>query len=91
MKEIKLKNSDKVAIVDDDMYDELNKYNAAQSFLKANPNLLRLGAITTMIGVSQYISPSRTRNRVVVRMTSPAAPHLIIKVLIIYGFVIFFL
>lgn len=47
--------------------DELNKYNAAQSFLKANPNLLRLGAITTMIGVSQYVSPT-TPEGLVIRM-----------------------
>ncbi len=45
--------------------DELNKYNAAQSFLKANPNLLRLGAITTMIGVSQYISPTTPEGLIV--------------------------
>lgn len=38
--------------------DELNKFNAAQSFKKANPNLLRMGALAGMLGVSQYISPT---------------------------------
>ena len=38
--------------------DELNKFNPAQSFKKANPNLLRMGALAGMLGISQYISPT---------------------------------
>lgn len=38
--------------------DELNKFNAAQSFKKANPNLLRMGALAGMLGASQFISPT---------------------------------
>lgn len=33
------------------VYDELRKFNAAQGFSKANPNMLRLGSIATMAGL----------------------------------------
>jgi len=64
--------------------DELFKYNAAQSFLKANPNLLRLGAITTMIGVSQYISPTTpeglvTRGALGLLLGTPAGAKVLLK------------
>jgi len=38
--------------------DELNKYNAAQSFSKANPNMLRVMAVANIVGLAQWLSPT---------------------------------